>query len=350
MSICVRDVAKVLAVLPQIPPYSELFYRYLNAGVRKYFLAGNYVGVVAPYNILLYNGIVALPFDVEAILAGDIITCPVNIQNMWFEFLQNGPGYQDPTKNFTYPDLYDRGDGYATIQDPPGPFTIQINCAVPENPNLFVIVEGLDQNGNVIRSSINTQLGDGTVEQSWINGVQIPLYAAGQVYQTSTQQFSRVTGTIFPADCNGVSERNGDCNIYASTVRAGEAGPAGTQFLLGIYPYFVVTPSIHRYFFPAAISLGLGYKPLPFHALVRRKPTPLSRPTDRIPVENVEALKAYFTSAYKEEEEQWDSATALEMKGKGYLEQEIRKTKGALDRLNIETRGFMGFPRTPGSL
>lgn len=350
MSILVRDVAKELAVLPQVAPYSERFYRFLNAAQRKIYLEGNYVGVIGQYNILLYTGILTLPFEMEAILAADIINTPIQVQNMWFEFLQNGPGWQNPTTNVTFPDLYDRGQDHCTIQDPPSPFTVQVYCSVPENPNDFVIVEGLDQNGLAIRTQVSVQNGDGTVTSIWQNGISIPLYNPSGAPTTSTQQFSRVTAITFPADSNGISTRNGDVNIEAVLAAAVNNTPAGTPFLLGLYPYFVTNPTMRRYWFPAAVCLGAPYKPVPVNCLVRRRPVPLSKPTDRLSVENIEALKAYYMAAYKEEEEQYDSASTLQARGKFYLEQEIRKTKSAIDRINVQTRGFAGFPRQPGSL
>jgi hypothetical protein len=190
----------------------------------------------------------------------------------------------------------------------------------------------------------------GTVQQQWINGVQIPLYVPSQALTTSTQQFTKVTGIIFPADCNGVSTRNGTVNLYALTVGQNGNIPANTQFLLGIYPYFVQTPTIKRYWFPAAVGLGTTYRPLPVNCLVRRKPLPLSRPTDRMTVDNIEAIKRYFMAAFKMEEEQFDSENALQAKGKFFLEQEQRKTKSSVDRINFDYRGAGRFPRLPGGL
>lgn len=344
MSILLSDVINDLAILPQVCPTDPRLYRYINSAQRRIFLEGNYTGVLASYNFMVYNSLVTLPYECEAILAADILSQPVYVQNQWFEFLKSGPGYQDPKRNYTYPDFFDRGDSWCTIQDPPSPFTVQIYCAVPENPNAFIIIEGLDRYGNKIRSQITVQNGDGTVSGQWINGAQNVLYNAANEYQETGQIFSKVTALNFPA-------RNGDVRLYANALDPNTLASIGKTYLLGIYPYFMTNPTFRRYAFPAAAVLGAeDFKPLPINTLVRRRPLPINNPNDRLTINNIEALKYYVQGAWKDEEEQWDVANALRVQGKMCLESETRKSGSAIDRLNVNFRGFGRFPRTPGSL
>ena len=355
MSILISDVINDLAVLPQVCPTDPRLYRFINAAQRKIFLEGNYTGILASYNFLVYTSLITLPYECEAILAADILSTPIYVQNQWFEMLQSGPGYQNPQSNqnpnnnsinaTTYPDLFDRGENWCTIQDPPGPFQVQLYCAVPEDPNATVIVEGIDNAGNVVRSQITVPNGDGTVSGEWINGVQSPLYAAGVAFQEPAQTFSRITALSLP-------KRNGDLRILANVLNPQTLAPTGQAYLLGIYPYFMTNPNFRRYAFPAAklVPGGSPFKPVPCNTLVRRRPLPVCQPSDRLTVSNIEALKFYVQAAWKEEEEQWDVADRLAAKGKFYLEQETRKTGRGIDRLNVNFRGFGLFPRTPGSL
>jgi hypothetical protein len=344
MSILLSDVINDLAILPQVCPDDPRLYRYINSAQRKIFLEGNYTGILASYNFYAFNSMVTLPYECDAIVQASVLSCPINVQNQWFEFLKSGPGYQDPRRNYVYADLFDRGTNWCTIQDPPGPFQVQIYCAVPEDPNATAIIEGIDQYGNVIRSSINTPNGDGTVTQSWINGVQIPIYSAGAAFQETGQIFSRVTALNLP-------QRNGDIRLLANVLNPQTFAATGQTYLLGIYPYFMTNPTFRRYAFPILEQqVNPQANPVPILTLVRRRPLPVSKPTDRLTIDNIEALKFYVQTAWKEEEEQWDVALSLEAKGKRYLEQETRKNGTGLDRLNINLRGFGLFPRQPGSL
>jgi hypothetical protein len=344
MGILIADVQELLAVLPQICATDPRFYRFLNAAQRQIFLEGNYPGMIGSYNFLLYNGLITLPYECEAILQADILSTPTNVRNQWFEFLQSGPGFQAPSvrRDFAYPDLYDRGDGWCTIQDPVGPFQVQIYCAVPEDPNATVIIEGIDNYGNVIRSQIPVPQGDGTVIGEWMNGVQTLIYANGVAFQEPGQIFSRVTALNLPV-------RNNDISLFANVLNPQTLKPTGQTLLLGIYPYFMTNPTFRRYAFPA-FTATMPPSPVPVNALIRRRPLPLANPNDRLSINNIEALKYFFMAVWKDEEEQWDTATMLRARGKQCLEQETRKNGSAIDRLNIQLRGFGNFPRQPGSL
>lgn len=345
MSLLVGDISELLAVLPQVCQTDPRLYRYINSAQRQIFLEGQYIGVLGTYAFNVYNSILTLPYEADALLAADIISIPINVQNQWFEFLKSGPGYQDPRRNFTYPDMYDRGEGWCVIQDAPAPFSIQIYCAVPEDPTAVCIIEGLDQYGNQIRSQITIQNPDGTIGGQWINGVQNAIFSAGNAFLETTQLFSKVTGIQLP-------QRNGDLRLYANARNATTFAPVGTTYLLGIYPYFMTNPSFRRYFFPAAEATGNGipFNPLPVNALVHRRPLPVNGPNDRLTINNIEALKCYVQACWKDEEEQWDSADRLRSNGKMWLEKELRKTGSAVDRLNFELRGFSQFGRQPGGL
>lgn len=347
MSILLSDVIDLLAVLPQTCPTDPRLYRYINSAQRKIFLEGQYTGILASYNFLVYNSMITLPYECEAILQADIWSQPIYVQNQWYEFLQSGPGFQEPRslRGTTYPDLFDRGSSWCTIQEPPGPFQVQVYCVVPEDPNAVAVIEGIDQHGNVVRSQITVQNGDGTVSGQWINGIQTPIYAAGVAFQEPGQIFSSITAISLPT-------RNSDLRLVANVLNPTTFAATGQTYLLGIYPYFMTNPNFRRYAFPAAVIVpdGSPFKPIPMNTLVRRRPLPVCKPSDRLTITNVEALKFYVQAAWKEEEEQWDTADRLAAKGKYYLEQETRKTGTGLDRTNINLRGFGVFPRQPGSL
>ena len=342
MGILISDVQELLAVLPQICADDPRFYRFLNAAQRQIFLEGNYPGIIGSFNFLLYNNQVTLPYECEALLQANILGTPTNVQNQWFQFLQSGPGSFPNPRNYAYPDFYDRGDGWCTIQDPLGPFQVQIYCAVPEDPNATAIIEGIDNYGNVVRSQIPVPQGDGTVLSTWMNGVQTPIYANGVAFQEPGQIFSRITALNFPT-------RNNDISLFANILNPQTLIPTGQTLLLGIYPAFMTNPTFRRYAFPA-FTQTTPPSPVPVNALIRRRPLPLATPQDRLSINNIEALKYFFMAVWKDEEEQWDTATMLRARGKQCLEQETRKNGSAIDRLNVQLRGFGGFPRQPGSL
>lgn len=343
MSILLSDVIKELSVDPQVCPTDERLYRYINAGVRDIFLEGNYAGIFATYNFMVYDSTITLPFDLEALLQADLLSRPISVQNQWHEFLQNGTGYQDGKRNFCYPDMYDRGDGWCTIQDPCQPFTVQAYCAVPENPLDVITIEGLDQYGNKIRSQITTPNGDGTVSSQWINGVQLPLFNPGSPYTETAQVFSRITAVSLP-------KRNGDLRLIASIRAPQTLTPLGITHLLGVYSYQLTNPNFHRYHFPPAKQEGELFRPVPVKTIVRKRFIPVSNPQDRLPINNVRALRYYTAAAWKEEEEQYSTADYLRQRGKYCLEQEMRKTRASMTTMNVQFRGFGSFGRSPGAL
>ena len=343
MSILISDVINDLAILPQVCPTDPRLYRYVNEAQRRIFLEGKYKGIYGRYNFRLYDGLITLPYECDTLLSANVLGQPVLVHSEWFEFLQSGPGTQDGRINFTYSDFFDRGDGYCVIQDPPNPFTVQIFCAVPEDPNLTLIIIGLDANGNAIRSEITVQNGDGTVSGQWINGVQNNIYSATSPYLETTQLFSVITAIQLPV-------RNGDIRLVANARNPVTLQPTGITYLLGIYPYFMTNPNFRRYHFPT--------NPPPFqppcsvcvNALVRRRVVPVASPGDYLMIDNIPALKCMMMSVFKEEEEQYDTSEMLRQKAKYFLEQELKETQSTTDRLNVQFRGFGIFPWQPGGL
>ena len=346
MSILVGDVIDDLAILPQVCPGDPRLYRYINEGMRRIFLEGKYVGVYGRYNFRLYDGMITLPYECDTLLAADVLSRPVLIHNEWFEFLQSGPGMQNSRLNYTYSDFFDRGNGYCVIQDPPGPFTVKIYCAVPEDPNATLTLIGLDAYGNSIRSQIPIQNGDGTITSQWINGVQNNIFSATSPYLETAQLFSVITAIILP-------KRNGDLRLIANTRNPQTFQPTGITYMLGVYPYFMTNPNFRRYHFPTNPPPGPTSefcRGVCANALVRRRVIPVSSPSDFLSIDNIPALKYYVMSAFKDEEEQYDIAETLRLKGKYFLEQELKETSSTTDRLNVQLRGFGIFPTTPGAI
>lgn len=353
MSIVMSDIAEDLAIQAQIDLKEPRFWRLVNEMSRRIFLAGKYKGTYGRYNFYAYGNIITLPAECDTLMMCNAWNRPIIVHNEWFEFSEGTWGTQGTNEAGVFPvingpDIFDRGDGYCTIQDPCGSFFIRAYCAAPEDPNLTIRILGLDENGNAIRTQATCTNPDGTRTTEWINGVQIPLYSNTAFFTETPIQFSKVTGISLPKN------RNGDLRLIAMpAVNSVETGPG---YLLGIYPYYMTSPSFRRYEFPQGSHLfkwfdnGTGPRHVPMNTLVRRRHVPVHRLSDFLPFENIPAMKQYFMAAFKDEEEQPELSAAYEAKGRGYLEMELKNTKSTTDRVQWQMRGFGKFAPTPGAL
>lgn len=155
------------------------------------------------YFFRVYGGCVTLPGSYERVLYAKVNDVPVQMQSPWFEFVGYGPDLLAEQRGTNCHDgfcglegVLDRDD-VVLFRDIPSPtlgtfYTLMIAATTDETTTSglpYIIVQGLDGNGNWIRTDDN-----GT----FIDGVKFQLTAGSPQQATSTQVFSQVINVIKP--------------------------------------------------------------------------------------------------------------------------------------------------------
>lgn len=109
------------------------------------------------FNVSQSNPYIVTPFRFARVIVLDVNTCPVKLQNGFYEFLDYGVGLQPkPCKQNVcngFTQAYDR-DTVATLGTlNSSPQTLRFFPTDPRDSGKTVIVSGTDQNGNVITST-----------------------------------------------------------------------------------------------------------------------------------------------------------------------------------------------------
>lgn len=109
------------------------------------------------FNVAPSQPYIVAPRGVARIIVLDVNTCPVKIQNGFYEFLDYGPGLQPkPCKENVcngFTQTYDRDTVAILGTLNPSPQLVRVVPIDPRDVGKTVIVQGTDQNGNVITST-----------------------------------------------------------------------------------------------------------------------------------------------------------------------------------------------------
>lgn len=103
------------------------------------------------------NPYIVAPRGVARLIVMDVCTCPVKIQNGFYEFLNYGKGLQpkpcSANKCDGFMQAYDRDTVPVLGTLNPGPQTIRVFPTDARDVGKTVIVQGTDQNGNVVTAT-----------------------------------------------------------------------------------------------------------------------------------------------------------------------------------------------------
>lgn len=122
---------------------------YINEAILSLRKRGKWVGTVVQLKVCTTGGILTWPREIETIESFAVCNYPGIVRNGWYEFNQNGPGIlQDCDCAGTQ--LIDRGQS-ASYADIDGVNKkIRVYCDNAADDGAKVLIQGKDENGNVI--------------------------------------------------------------------------------------------------------------------------------------------------------------------------------------------------------
>lgn len=186
------------------------------------------------FNVSTSNPYITTPFRFARIIVMDVNTCPVKLQNGFYEFLDYGVGLQPkPCKQNVCNgqiQAYDR-DTVATLGTlNPTPQFISVFPTDPRDSGKTVIISGADQNGNLITST------DPVTNQT-ISGEIVTLALP---FSLTLNQFSSVTGiqkdnTFGPVTFFQVDPITGN-TMNLSSMEGAETNAAYRRYLVNNVP------------------------------------------------------------------------------------------------------------------
>lgn len=337
----VRAAVAAVAGATGMPVTNSLVVTYLNMAIQELMNEGAFPGVVDRWKIRSYSGTIVLPPELDMLLEFTVDGVPNTIMSPWAEFVNYGPAMAEDILprstayiNRTWwgmqgGNLYDRGelpvyteipvsDGSCSCSDiPVGPWTIRQYATVEETADIYATVQGLDEDGLIVRTQVPTSDGSG---MEWINGERIPI-SNGSSFFESTENFSKITAYTKP-------ETNGYVRITAWN---------GTDEVeLSNYAPWETTPSYHHYFSPQLAQLNrVGGDPClrVVLARARKRFVPVEEDTDVLIIGNVLALKEMVIAQWKREA--------------GALDEYAAHKQTAIDIMKKESLAYTGKVRIP---
>lgn len=316
--------AQLAAIAGQsgMPVSDPLLPDYVNNAIYELANEGDWPGVVDRWYFIFdqITAEVCLPSHLERLIDVTVDDVPLEIRSPWYEFVQYGPGIQREADTIranrrAWVDVVmDRGEQCVQHQLPEigGPWTLSVQSQVDEDPDAQINIQGLDENGLIIRS-----LSDGT-SGDWLTGINLTIGTSGD---SSSQPFSKVTAVTMPM-------RNGYLALSATN--------GSDTIQLSNYAYNETTPSYRKYFIPKLWRPDLAprYRERVILARCRRRFIPVTEDNDQLMISNVIALGEMMIA-------QWYRTLPDQS------EFPVHKAS-AIDILRKEAMAYMGKSRTPG--
>ncbi len=320
----VRAQLAAIAGQSSIPVTDNLLMGYVNDAIFELANEGDWPGVVDRWYFAFdqVTAEVCLPYELERLIDVTVDDVPLEIRSPWYEFVQYGPGIQREadtvrsTRRSWVNVVMDRGEQCVRQQLPlvGGPWTLRVESSVDEDPDARVNIQGLDDDGLIIRSQSIT---DGT-SGDWTNGIDLTIGTSGD---SSSQPFSVVQAFKKPAT-------NGYVKLLATN---------GTDTIeLSNYAYNETSPSYRKYFIPHLWrpQLAPAYRPRVILARCRRRFVPIAEDNDVLMIGNVLALgEMMIAQWYRTMPDRTEFAT---------------HKVNAIDIMRKEAMAYMGKSRTPG--
>lgn len=277
-------------------------------------MRGKYWGTYARYNVALSSQYLTLPPYIDTIEKVAESTVPLTLRGIWHEFNANGYGTRDvePTGWHSAEECLYRGN-YPVIDDIATAGTLTLKCDLASDEDKEVLLLGLDENGNYIRTTQNAAIADGEV------------VAISQAGTSTSKQYSKVLGIQAPSNLDG------QWWLYLGAVVGGT--------LLGTYQYWDTSPSWKRYLVPFISGTTDSVVLIGKKAFI-----PVSRDTDYLVVGNLDALKLAGLAIIAEEQHNWSEANLL---WNGGTDKRGNKIIGAMQELDYELGHHLGDGEVP---
>lgn len=226
---------------------------FCNDATRRLLIAGGETGWYGTWQKMVFavnpsDPYLTLPRQVARIINLDVCRFPVRIQNEFYEFLEAGVGLQPSSKCGCPPlcqviETHDRGN-VPTFRDitPTGnPKLVRVYATNSRDYDHRVLIQGLDQNGSVVRTMDNgvdvegeylnlaNPFTDSTFFYSKITGVQKDLTAGDvRIYEVDSVTGAQVYLSFMePSETVGWYRRyflNGICNTCCGDITSTSCG------------------------------------------------------------------------------------------------------------------------------
>lgn len=319
-----NEIAKVTQ--EQLCSDSPVVRELTNQAQERLLNKGKWAGTKARYQFCAYDGCVALPRELESILAVNINGIPRRVNSQWFEFLEGGPGSHPGNGWIAGHDLQDRGNA-VTFRDICGAKYIRVYCDLNEDTGKRILIRGFDENGNRVQTF---------VDGSWIDGEYISLEPPYP--QVSVNQFTYIESVVK--------------DTTKGFVRLYQFDGVSTQSAIAIYWPDETLPVYRRYAIPGLGNNGTCSAPTgdPKTVLIlgKRRFVPAVSDNDDLIITNLGALKAMVMAIEKYDINNIQAAVAYEQLAEKLLDEELKEYNGGnTNKLNIQMRGFAmgGIPR-----
>lgn len=294
---------------------------YVNEATERLVKAAGETGWFGTWQKVVFNvstsdPYITLPRSIARIVDLDVCKQPVTIHNEFYEFLEAGIGLQ-PTNscNCSTPcnilSTYERGS-FPTLKDldsTGNPKVLRVYpTSIRDVGGTRILLQGLDQNGNVIRSL------DNGID---IEGEYVVLLSP---FADTVNRFSTITGVQKDITSN-------DVLLYqVDTV-------TGTQVLLSRYEASETNPSYRRYFINGLSTINCcdGLPTAQVTAMAKLDFVPVAIDQDWLLIGNIPALKLECEAVRYAEFDNPQSQAMAE-----------RKHKQAIKLLNEELNHYMG--------
>lgn len=319
---CKAEIAEICGVSGMSVTDARLLIR-ANTAQEELSMAGEWPNIVDRWHFIATNGCIVLPTFMDRLLQINIAGCPQTIPSPWYQFSAYGPGTPDdsPLPQFgkCWADqrmIEEIGEFPVQVDLPEtgGPWYLQVITNVDETnggPIPVCTIQGIDINGNVIRTQVNGQ---------WINGEQVNLDWAPPYVQT-VNQFSVITAFTKPATNGNIVLQSFD-------------GTTTTK--LSNYLFSDTTPSYHHYFsrWLKQVMQQQSLQNRIVRARCRKRYVAIVEDTDVMMISNVNALAEMVIAQWKRRADNLQSYGAH------------RQT--AIELMKEEANSYRGKTRLPG--
>lgn len=153
---------------------------YLNQVMERFINAGKWRGTMVGLSVAVNDGMFALPYGFETVLAAQFHGNPRKVRPLWFEFLTGSAGLIDAGKASEGP--VEVPGLFPTFRAVPVPSYLSATSSGTETGGAALTVEGLDENGLEIFTA-------------GVRGFHVTI-GAGNV---TSHQVSKITSVVKPA-------------------------------------------------------------------------------------------------------------------------------------------------------
>lgn len=297
-------VSEVRTILERYTGANNVFLTRLNLVRARLIQSGNWRGTKAKvtFNVFLDandNAVVTLPRSLNTILAGLHLTTsgdcsygfPLRVQNGWFSFSSNGPGYFSDSRYRWSGGIEPEEGWFRTFADWATPMKLRLKFAATEANGLIFNLRGVNASGPVYTGTgVNTIEGEN-------------LTTAGAATLTTTSDFSEPPYAVAkPTTYGRVSMYTWD---------------GTTETLVAIYDPSETVPMWRRYLVPGCTDWTQA-DPGQFLTICKRAYVPVSSDFDEVIPGNLGALRFGLEALLSEDakdgpraREEWATAESL---------------------------------------